>query len=381
MFDVDSLLERLPGGSDAAKNIVKTSSQILASLEKIKSSEGQSEVQKQLIDTATKQISAIVTFLEHLEADSIATLHTALSEQSAAFNSVNEKLSHELQQDISKTVSELEAKHKNVLEEQQKQLKAENQRELTEKVQKQAQEFHQTLKDELERQQKSLEAHWERQVKQRVDEERDGRLARLDELTLKLKYLERISLDASEGYQRNQRIHDLQATVRAIHLAIDRLRGTWSFRKELKVLQELAEEDGFIHHILEGLPRDIASDYAPAGELVNHFEDIKTPLLRSQFVEEDADLAGISLAMLASFFVLPKHGLVIGSDVAAVIARAEHYLSHHDVDQAAREINQLRGWPKRLAADWLAKARSHLELQQAIKTIDTHLTLQAIGKL
>ena len=41
-------------------------------------------------------------------------------------------------------------------------------------------------------------------------------------------------------------------------------------------------------------------------------------------------------------------------------------LAHHDLEGATRELNQLTGWQRRLANDWLVSARRNLEVRQAL---------------
>jgi len=41
--------------------------------------------------------------------------------------------------------------------------------------------------------------------------------------------------------------------------------------------------------------------------------------------------------------------------------------------QAAREVNQLRGAPRQAMADWLADARTHLEVTQALSAVRAHV--------
>ena len=50
----------------------------------------------------------------------------------------------------------------------------------------------------------------------------------------------------------------------------------------------------------------------------------------------------------------------------SIIARAEWYLENKDLEGAAKEVNTLVGWPKRLARDWLIEARKALETEQAL---------------
>ena len=76
-------------------------------------------------------------------------------------------------------------------------------------------------------------------------------------------------------------------------------------------------------------------------------------------------------ATLASSWVLSKvmfrkEGLAAGDDVESVLTRAQTFLEEGDLDNAAREVNGLKGWAKTLSRDWLGEVRKVLEVQQAL---------------
>ena len=87
---------------------------------------------------------------------------------------------------------------------------------------------------------------------------------------------------------------------------------------------------------------------------------------RVQLLPDDAGPVSYMFAVGLSYFILPKEGLVPGQDVEAILARAEHWMREGDLDAAAREVNSLKGWPKRLAKDWLKEATQRLEVEQVV---------------
>ncbi|KAJ1664727.1 MICOS complex subunit mic60, partial [Coemansia sp. RSA 1694] len=68
-----------------------------------------------------------------------------------------------------------------------------------------------------------------------------------------------------------------------------------------------------------------------------------------------------------------------GEDVEAVLSRASFHLRQHNLDQAARELNQLSGWPKKLAQDWISAARRRLEVEQAIGVAESEELLSKLA--
>jgi mitofilin len=225
---------------------------------------------------------------------------------------------------------------------------------------------------------KIKERVWDEQLKARVDEERSVRLARLEQMTLDLKYLEKVTLEASEGLIRSNHIHMLQACIVSIRQAIEDPYRT-DISKEIALLKRLSNEDLFVYKILGSFPIDICSDTISSKTIKNEFMKI-SPLMRAvQLVPEKAGLVSYLLARVFSMFLVARHGLVPGSDVESVIARADYYLSLNDLDSATREINQVQGWSRFVVEGWLEKSRRYLELQQGLEIIEAHLVVKSLG--
>jgi len=94
--------------------------------------------------------------------------------------------------------------------------------------------------------------------------------------------------------------------------------------------------------------------------------------------DQNAGLLAHLASSVLSTLRLKRHGLVDGTDVSSVLARAEHFLLEKDLDSAARELNQLRGVPKVLLVDWLSAARKRLEVEQALAIIHSQATLSSL---
>lgn len=118
-----------------------------------------------------------------------------------------------------------------------------------------------------------------------------------------------------------------------------------------------------------GTPRD-GVESEPT--LAEWFTNRLAPRLRSVALlpDQGAGVLSYLTSMALSPLLFSRKGLVPGSDVASTVARAEWYLDHKDLDSAARELNQLRGWAKVLASDWLEEARKRLEVDQALQLVE-----------
>ncbi|KAI8920691.1 mitochondrial inner membrane protein-domain-containing protein [Entophlyctis helioformis] len=380
LIDLDAIIKTLPADKPILERFSVTLHDLALTLDKLTNENAPPSTQASRLSLARDHLLALTTFLQHLKAEEVALVQSSLEEQSVAFEHIVDTIYNDALQSTVKQTAELESAFVAKLAQQRATLAQEHEKQLADSLLRQADEFRSALERDLQRQAAELEKFWSQEVRNRVDLERDGRLARLDHLALKVKFLERISLDAGEGYDRNRRIHQLQSAVRALDAVLSRPSSA-NFTQEFKVLATLGEGDAFVSTVLSTLPADIATRYTSLADLVHYFDVIKTPVRRSQLVPNDANVFSYVLGSVASYALIPKSGLVAGSDVESILARAEYHLAHQNVDEAAREINQLTGWSKRLAQDWLAKARVHLELRQAVKTIETHLNLQSLGVL
>lgn len=228
------------------------------------------------------------------------------------------------------------------------------------------------LKEEVINQGIELQRRWIREVKLRVEQERGGRLAKLDELAANLKRLERVALDNSSYLDENLRIHSLWSAIRALHSAID-APVRKPFRDELRVLRHIAaaKDDAIVASALETLETSDAPDVGvePFADLASWFSTSVAPKVSSVALvpDQNAGLLSHLASHLFSTFTFRRQGLVQGNDVLSTISRAEYYLNEKDLDSAARELNQLGGTAKTLLKDWLEAARRRLEVQQALE--------------
>lgn len=230
------------------------------------------------------------------------------------------------------------------------------------------------LKEEIIAQGIEMQRRWIREVKVRVEQERGGRLAKLDELATNLKRLERLALDNSSYLDENIRVHSMWTALRAMQNAVDAPTRR-PFREELRVLRHIAvaKEDEIIAAALDSLEQSDIPDVGvePFADLASWFSTSVRPRVSSVALVPDQN-AGV-LTHLASHFLsafrFQRHGLVPGSDALSVLARAEYYMNEKDLDSAARELNQLKGTARELLHDWLEASRRRLEILQALEVL------------
>lgn len=230
------------------------------------------------------------------------------------------------------------------------------------------------LKEEVIAQGIELQRRWIREIKVRVEEERGGRLAKLDDLATNVKRLERVTLDNSSYIDENVHLHSLWSALRSISSATVESSRRRPFRDELRILHSIAQkrEDGVMAAAVETLESSTIPDVGvdSLSDLTAWFHTSVSPSIESASLVPDQGasvLSHVASAVLSKLRFKPK-GFVEGSDVLSVLARAEYHLDEKkDLDSAARELNQLTGWPKLLVRDWLDAARARLEVQQALE--------------
>ena len=240
------------------------------------------------------------------------------------------------------------------------------------------------MKEEVIAQGIELQRRWIREIKIRVEQERGGRLAKLEELAGNLKKLERITLDNSAYLDQNIGTHALWSAIRALTHNTVEAHERIPFRDELRILRHLSivKEDPVIATALETLDSSTIPDTGvePFADLSTWFTTTVAPKVASVALVPDQD-AGLLSYLASDFFSsfrFKRSGLVEGDDILSVLARAEHHLNEKDLDSATRELNQLKGAAKVLLQDWLKAARERLEVQQALDVVQTQATFASL---
>lgn len=181
-----------------------------------------------------------------------------------------------------------------------------------------------------------------------------------------------MALDNSAYLDENIRIHALWSAVRAVSSSALASPVRKPFREELRVLRHIAaaREDPVVSATLDSLDASQTPDIGvePFADLASWFATSVAPKVSNVALVPTIDAGVLShlASHVLSTFRFKRQGLVEGSDVLSVIARAEYYLNEKDLDSAARELNQLEGTPKLLLHDWLEAARRRLEVEQAL---------------
>ncbi|KAJ7826320.1 mitochondrial inner membrane protein Mitofilin [Mycena leptocephala] len=333
-----------------------------------------------VLETAKSDLTALATRIEKVREDERADLETKLDDQTREYTV---KLM-ELEMEAQDRLDGQEQEFRRYFDEERARLTQAYREKLENELQTQTELINERLKEEVIAQGIELQRRWIREIKVRVEEERGGRLAKIDELSANLKRLERVAMDNSTYLDENIRIHALWSALRALSSSALASPVRKPFREELRVLRHIsaAREDPVAVAALESLEGSDVPDVGvePFADLATWFATEVAPKVSHVALvpEQDAGLLSHLASRMFAGLRFKRHGLVSGDDVLSVLARAEYYLNEKDLDSAARELNQLKGTAKLLLHDWLEAARRRLEVQQALEVVQAQATLASL---
>jgi len=196
---------------------------------------------------------------------------------------------------------------------------------------------------------------------------------------MRLKLLEaktqRVLATAADAYS----FVNLQRAVSVLKLALYRPKRA-PFDKELMVLRATIATGQWpvARAVVDTMDDHVAAEgVSTAKELKERFEGVKEEVRKASLVPENGGFVSHAISRVFSKAMFPK-SVREGSDVEAILTRAEDYVFEGDFELAARELNQLAGWPKQLVKDWVEETRRYLEAQQALKVLETECFLQSL---
>jgi len=248
-----------------------------------------------------------------------------------------------------------------------------------------------------------MQRRWMREIKSQVELEREGRWGRLAELEGCMKQLGRVTLDNEEYLEDHLRINQLWNAIRAISAAAFESHAKVPLDHEARALQRISDRSQRVN----ATTMADASDDGPAEDVIS----VALGTMPAGAIEAGVEtLPSLTLWFKSSVYpriqsasLLPVHGGLLSyitshilsrflftnlapdhpsssnpNDPITILNQVNSLLDLKDLNQAARLLNSLNGWPKVLAHDWLQAARKHLELHQALQVIEAEATLQSL---
>lgn len=237
--------------------------------------------------------------------------------------------------------------------------------------------YNERLKNEIEASEKVISEHANNQllavhaerekmfaaeITQRVEKERDGRLAQLEELAATLSELEELAVKADKVILESDNAAQL-------HIAVGRLRTVLTSDKPIalgpyiEAIRKASGSDPLLKAALDSIPAQVYEQgvLTPA-QLAARFHLLEPEIRKASLLPPNAGVAGHIGSIIFSKLLWSKSGNSTGDDVESVLSRADVALAEGRIVDAVGEVNTLKGWPKRLANDWLVEGRKRSEV-------------------
>ncbi|CAK4033920.1 MICOS complex subunit mic60 [Lecanosticta acicola] len=219
-------------------------------------------------------------------------------------------------------------------------------------------------------------------VKAKIEEERSGRLAKLDELSSSVQELEKLTGEWNEVVDATLQTQHLQVALEAVRAKLQESDHPTPFINELVALKEVSKNNTVVNAAIASIhPVAYQRGVPSAAHLIDRFRRVATEVRKASLLPEDAGVASHAASAVLSRFMFQKksdRGLPEGEDVEATLGRTEVLLEEGDLDAAAREMNSLKGWAGVLSKDWVQECRRVLEVRQAVDVIAAEARLQSL---
>ncbi|EXJ96168.1 hypothetical protein A1O1_01294 [Capronia coronata CBS 617.96] len=241
----------------------------------------------------------------------------------------------------------------------------------------------QRLKNELAEQAIELKHQFVKEIKELVESEREGRLAKLSDLSSNVENLTELTANWNGVIDANLATQKLQVAVDAVRAALDQSAASEAkpraFVREMAALKLVADGDPVVDAAIASInPAAYQRGIPNQSQLIDRFRRVANEVRKASLLPENAGVASHAASLVLSKVLFKKQGHPTGDDVESVLTRTEALLEEGDLDDAAREMNSLSGWAKLLSRDWLADVRKVLEVRQALDVIETEARLQCL---
>lgn len=218
-------------------------------------------------------------------------------------------------------------------------------------------------------------------IADKVENERDGRLGKLQNLAQAVERLEELALSSADALSETERATNFQIAVGRVANLLATSTRPVALRPYLEQIKQALPDDPLVDAALKAVPDDVYDHgvLTPA-QLSARFKLLEPELHKASLLPPNAGVAGHIGSWAFSKLMMKKTGYPMGDDLESVLARAENALSEGRVTEAVAEVNSLRGWPKRLAKDWLEEGRKRSEVEFLVSVLQEAGTAWAVSK-
>lgn len=323
-------------------------------------------------------ISSISTLKDQSAAEAESKISSAHQEFDVAAKELVRRLEQEMREQETKWRDEYEVERQKLSDSYQQKLAAE-----LDAAKKIAEE---TKNNELLQKEIQLQKQHMETVKSKVEEERSGRLAKLDQLSTSVSELNNLTSEWNSVVDATLSTQHLQVALEAVRAKVldSNVDVPVPFLNELVALKEVSKSDDLVSAAIASIPPVAYQRGIPTpAHLIDRFRRVAAEVRKASLLPEDAGIASHAASAVLSRFMFTKksdRGLPEGEDVEATLARSEVLLEEGDLDAAAREMNALQGWAGVLSRDWVGECRRVLEVRQAVEvSFDLSLPCSNVG--
>lgn len=227
--------------------------------------------------------------------------------------------------------------------------------------------YEQKTKNELLEQSINLQRQLAETIQDRVENERGGRLSKIEQLTSNVQELEKLTAEWNSVLESNLKTQHLIVAVEAVRAVLERSEVPTPFINQLAALKEVAAGDAVVDAAIATInPTAYQKGIPTPSMLIDRFRRVANEVRKAALLPADAGVASHAASLVLSKVMFKKQGIPEGEDVESVLGRAEILLEEGRLEEAAREVNGLSGWAKVLAGDWLKSVRQVIEVQNAL---------------
>ncbi len=290
-----------------------------------------------------------------------------------------DKAAKELVRRLEEEMRDQEARWKDEFENEREKISKSYQERLHTELKRAQEVQQQKLRNELLEQAVAMKKQFLAEVKDRVETERNGRLSKLSDLSTSVSELERLSAEWNSVVDANLQTQHLVVAVEAVRSSLEQADRPRPFIHELAALKEVASNDPVVDAAIASInPTAYQRGVPTSAQLIDRFRRVATEVRKASLLPEDAGVASYAASWLLSKVLFRKQGMAVGDDVESILTRTELLLEEGNLDEAAREMNTLQGWAKKLSWDWLGECRRVLEVRQAVDVLTAEARLRSL---
>ncbi len=159
------------------------------------------------------------------------------------------------------------------------------------------------------------------------------------------------------------------------------LRSSGPFEQELEAVRAVAPDDDDVADALETLAQRGAKGVPTVEVLRADFDKIAgLTVMRAKYAPDEGTWVARTIARLAGLVTWRRVGDGVPADsIDGIVERTEARLRDDDLAAAVAEIENLKGPPAKVVADWLAAARARIDADRALATLDSRAIAALAG--